>query len=895
VRRRRSALVLAGCAVVGALAVALGPGLVARRVVAPRLQAAFGTTVEIGWAWWKPWSGTWIVDRFRLAAERGHAAVLVRRAEAKIHLFDIVRGDYRLRLLTLRGSRVRLLADASGWRLPVPASTTGGTSRLPPIRVDWAEAPRAVLRLQPQPGLHSVVRARQLELIAASDAAGMRATLWTRGRIDRGSVTLVGRIQRRGDQQRVRMSMSAERLDIARTLRLAPDAAIADVRGLVDVRAKHTERARGSDVQRRTTGELSAQDLTWRAAGVDAVWLRHAAISRFDVDAVERTVALGTITVDTPRVWIRRRGSNVLLPGTSRGSGTGATWTVSTRQVEATTGLVHLLDADSGIQLLEAEVIRADLGAWSASDRPVPFTLAAKLRSGGSVTARATVSPLTREVDGTVEFADVVLPPLLALGTFPVDLESGAASGSLKLTAHAERTKAAGVVTLRDVKTRSPDAARPEDVAAFKETRLELTEATSTPLAVTFGRIDIAWPYLLIDRWQGGIFPYSLARRTGDGDAASPPPEVRIAHLHVSGGRLDIRDATLEPPYWRSLANVTLDAHGVAAPDVRIRRVRATALVDELSPLRVEGTVGAETHLVAEVDRLALPPFNAYLEGAAPYTLSSGAVSGRSEIHLARSELEVNNRIVLSRLGLGGGTDDDFVRREVGIPLSLALALMKDYRGDIELSLPFGGNLQEPTFSMGAVVRQAIVRAIRGAILSPLNALGRVLLRDGRIERFDLDPIPFPPGSASLDAGSSGRIEQVSRVLASRPDLALRIQGLVAAEDVDRLRGELALAALGDGSETRPLREALGARLTGGPSRPLDPADAGRLEEMLAGVPWPADRLTELATRRGAAAAAAFIIDHRLDPERVRAVTAAPARPDALATQPGAAVELRTE
>src|SRR6185503_12094040 len=220
-------------------------------------------------------------------------------------------------------------------------------------------------------------------------------------------------------------------------------------------------------------------------------------------------------------------------------------------------------------------------------------------------------------------------------------------------------------------------------------------------------------------------------------------------------------DATLDPPYWRALATFKSTAEAIETPPMRIASLQATALVDELSPLRVEGTIGERTHLVAEVQKLALSPFNPYLQGAAPYTVSSGTISAQSEIVLERSELEVQNRVVLSRLGLKGTTGDDFVQREVGVPLTLALALMKDYRGNIELGLPFGGNLKEPTFSMRSVVLQAIVRAVRGAILSPLTVLGRVILRDGRIERFDLDPIPFPPGGRELDEVGRERTAQI--------------------------------------------------------------------------------------------------------------------------------------
>jgi len=378
---------------------------------------------------------------------------------------------------------------------------------------------------------------------------------------------------------------------------------------------------------------------------------------------------------------------------------------------------------------------------------------------------------------------------------------------------------------------------------------------------------------------------------SGDAEPAegAPLPTVRIDVLRVRGARIDFRDATLTPPYWRALANLGLEARAVEAPAVRVAELRAGGLVDELSPLSVEGTIGARTHLVAQVERLALPPFNAYLEGASPYTVSSGAVSGKSEITLERSELEVNNQVVLSRLGLSGEPGEDFVKRQLGIPLTLALALMKDYRGDIALALPFGGNLSERSFSMRTVLFQGIVQAVRGAVLSPLNALGRVLLREGRIERIDLDAIPFPPGAREPDGTGRARVAQVAHVLGSHPDLAVRLHGLVGGADAERLRDEAALAA---GRASEPLRAFLRARLAGSPAPPLDDEQRARLDALRAGLPWPGAALHDLAVDRGAVVAAALILEHRLDAGRVSVDTPATPGPERLTAAPGVAVEV---
>jgi len=739
--------------------------------------------------------------------------------------------------------------------------------------------------------VRSSLRLRQLELTGGLDPDGAQVALWTRGRLDRGSIAFAGRVRSREDTRRVRLRLAAAGLDLARVLRLAEDTPVGDLRGRIDLRAKYDEAGDVTHAERRITGSASGRDVALRAHGVPGLWLRHVGLSRFDVDLDRRSVALGQLRLRGPEVWVLRTGSGLTIPGLAAGPASppnGPGWTVTLDRADLADGTVHHLGAESGEQSFDVMLEQAHAGPLGAAEAAVPFSLAAVLATGGRVAATGEVVRAPAATRLHAELAAVALPPLAALARSPLRLESGNASGALDVAFEAGGVEASGTLVVADVKTISPDPARPEDVLAWKEARLALRQARSAPPSAAFEKVEVDWPYVLVDRTAAGIFPFSLAAPAAPAEGA-PLPTVRIDVLRVRGARIDFRDATLTPPYWRALANLGLEARAVEAPAVRVAELRAGGLVDELSPLSVEGTIGARTHLVAQVERLALPPFNAYLEGASPYTVSSGAVSGKSEITLERSELEVNNQVVLSRLGLSGEPGEDFVKHQLGIPLTLALALMKDYRGDIPLALPFGGNLSEPSFSMRTVLFQSIVQAVRGAVLSPLNALGRVLLREGRIERIDLDAIPFPPGAREPDGAGRARVAQVAHVLGSHPDLAVRLHGLVGGADAERLRDEAVLAA---GRASEPLRAFLRARLAGSPAPPLDDEQRARLDALRAGLPWPGAALHDLAVDRGAVVAAALILEHRLDAGRVSVDTPPTPGPERLVAAPGVAVEV---
>src|SRR5207253_1887126 len=161
VGRRRIALALAIAAAVLLVSVVVGPGLVARRV-ATRVSRSLGTPLHVGWLRWNPFAGRWTLDHLHIAADRGPAALSARRVSARIHLWDALRGTYRVRALVLDGARLRLRATPAGWQLPLPAG--------PP---EVAATPAAGLDL-----------ARVLRLAADTPVADIRGRVDVRAKYD---------------------------------------------------------------------------------------------------------------------------------------------------------------------------------------------------------------------------------------------------------------------------------------------------------------------------------------------------------------------------------------------------------------------------------------------------------------------------------------------------------------------------------------------------------------------------------------------------------------------------------------------------------------------------------------------------------------------------------------
>src|SRR5207248_4279493 len=159
------------------------------RRVATRVSRSLGTPLHVGWLRWNPFAGRWTLDRLRIAADHGPAALAVRRVSARIHLWDALRGTYRVRALVLDGARLRLRATPAGWQLPLPAgppAAAGAPAAAPRVQLDWAAAPRARVRLEPRAGGRSSLRPRPLGVRGGLGPAGARGAPRARARPGRG-------------------------------------------------------------------------------------------------------------------------------------------------------------------------------------------------------------------------------------------------------------------------------------------------------------------------------------------------------------------------------------------------------------------------------------------------------------------------------------------------------------------------------------------------------------------------------------------------------------------------------------------------------------------------------------------------------------------------------------
>jgi hypothetical protein len=305
---------------------------------------------------------------------------------------------------------------------------------------------------------------------------------------------------------------------------------------------------------------------------------------------------------------------------------------------------------------------------------------------------------------------------------------------------------------------------------------------------------------------------------------------VQIDRATVIGGELYFEDHAVTPPqiiYWQ---DVRADLNTVAYPFTPPATFAVRAFNMDGSPVQFQGTTRREggqifTRVHGQVERLSLPRFNAYLEPSLGYRVREGTVSLTWDLRLPGDRLQADMQVTLHDLGLGGKQDTSTLEQQVGLPLTLVIALLKDLNGNISLRLPVEGRMSEPGFRLSGAILKALRDVLIGAVISPLKLLGAVFKRKGNLRDFTLEPIRFVPGTSQLSEQGKDQLERLGIFLAERPELDLRVNGSTGSDDLrvlkDRqiltqLQARVAETATQPKPETEPAEE---------PSRPATPQD----------------------------------------------------------------------
>jgi uncharacterized protein involved in outer membrane biogenesis len=530
------------------------------------------------------------------------------------------------------------------------------------------------------------------------------------------------------------------------------------------------------------------------------------------LDLRKRNVSIATVALAdaTDRVWRNPDGSinlqHLFVPVASESSGAQPaeasageepSWAVQIADVQVKNHTIHFEDRSL------ATTMRADVTGLSAKThdfafpitKPIPLKAEHRINETGTVAVDGQIIVKPFQLDMALALKNIAIQPfqpyfekfaLVVVDTGSVDLD-----GQVHLAMEHGRDPLmtfhgnAGVVSLAIA-----DRDQGLPLASWKQFRVNKIGLAVDPTTVSIEEVGLEQPVVHVAVLPDGQLNFKKLLPEPDAAAASPAsgsasveaktgpsPSIAIKTVKLLKGTVTFKDESITPTVQTGLYDLTGTIKGLSSKQLAKADVDLSGKVDKVAPLKIAGKINpltedAFTDLAVKFDNVDLTVATPYSGKYAGYPIHKGKLFLDLTYKVSKKQLEAENKVRVDQLTFGEKTNSPDA---TSLPVPLAVALLKDRNGRIDIDLPIRGDLNDPDFKYGKVVFSTLVNILTKMVASPFALMGKLIPGGGDGE--SLQYVEFAPGGSSLIASELTKVETLTKGLEQRPGLRLEVTG----------------------------------------------------------------------------------------------------------------------
>jgi hypothetical protein len=516
----------------------------------------------------------------------------------------------------------------------------------------------------------------------------------------------------------------------------------------------------------------------------------------------DKKLHFGSILFDQPRLtaWLSDQGEFSLgqlrpstnAPGTSSSTAEASSpWHFSTDKMVLQDGMVNLSDqkmmpeAKFNLNNLELKLEQLDNTAGSL----FPLALSGNLQNGGSFSLKGEIGVLP-EISLQATFRANGIPLALAQPyvqqKLRASIQGGDLNSEIRLSVSPDQAlSASGSINLPGLEL--SDTIENERLLGWNSLDIEQFDFDPGKGSLHLSSMIFDQPYgrlvifqdkatnLARLRAENAAIP-SEAGPAESADATAEKLGIIIGGIKINDGSMDFSDLSLPLPFGTHIAGLDGTISTIATRSTEPASVKLEGQVNEFGLARINGTINVldpiqHTGITLEFRNLLMSKLSPYSIQFAGQKIDEGRLDLDLVYAIDDGQLNGQNDVVLRDLLLGEKVDHPDA---ASLPLGLAVALLKDSDGVIDIDLPVEGNINDPEFRIGGVVWKAISSLITKIISAPFRLLGNLV----GIESDDLGQFEFLAGRSDLTPPELEKIAQLEEALVQRPELTIEINGV---------------------------------------------------------------------------------------------------------------------
>ena len=422
---------------------------------------------------------------------------------------------------------------------------------------------------------------------------------------------------------------------------------------------------------------------------------------------------------------------------------------------------------------------------------PMAFTLGFQVEQGGTATVSGTVNPTLPSVEAEVNVSGMVLtslqPYIEPYVTLTIKSAAVSTHGKLRygVPEAAENLAYEGDFSLNDLSLTDPGFEKP--YLSWDAVEIPKARLTLQPNGLEVQDIKIVKPIGELIIGEDKTLNLAKVLKKQQSGTASPPPSkpeqkndqdtfpYKISRVQVEKGNMIFADLSLLPQFKTRIHDLKGTITGLSSAKDTQAKIKMAGRVDRYGMAKINGVIrpndfgrSSDVDMVFQnVEMKNLSPYSGKFAGR---LIKSGKVSADLKYQIHNYKMIGDNKILIDNLVLGKQVDEPGA---ANLPLDLAIALLQDSQGRIDIGLPVTGDLKDPQFSIGPLIWKTFTNLITKAVTAPFRALGSLF--GGKGENFDA--VAFDPGSADLLPPEKEKLMKLAGALKDRPQLKLVIQG----------------------------------------------------------------------------------------------------------------------
>ncbi|MEG3766477.1 DUF748 domain-containing protein [Alteromonas sp. 14N.309.X.WAT.G.H12] len=565
-----------------------------------------------------------------------------------------------------------------------------------------------------------------------------------------------------------------------------------------------------------TDGQLSIDALTLMQNDVPKITLPAIVVDNINMDSQAQTVTIDSVTVKAPRIdtTVDAQGSDLQRLYVAEATPEEAAPTPTADASDE--GEWQVILDQFGIQngeVIVRENAVTDTVNWQINNiafstgkidtqftQPIDFSLSLKAGSDQLAAAQhagfntqGSVDVAEQQVSGSLAFDDFALAQLQPYIAHyaNVTMNNGHlfASADYKADAQGDIQVAANA---RIDQLQVNDAGKNEPLLSWASLDVADVQFDNLANALSVKQVTLSAPYaniqidenkqtnlsdLLREQPPSDDTPTSTAQKSAsEDDADATPMTVDIAEVTITDGSAYFADYSLTPRFASGIADLNGAITQLSSQTDTRAGVDLKGKIDSYAPVKLQGELNpflASPYLDLDfsVSGAELTSVNPYSGTYMGYYIDKGLMSLDVSYRLEDEQLKGENHLVIDQLTLGKKTDSEDALQ---LPLGLAVALLEDQNGVIDLGLEVSGDVNSPDFSFGSIILNAIGNIITKAVTAPFSLLASLVSSDE-----ELNIVDFAAGINELDDNGKEKLTTLAEALKQRPGLRVNIEGSV--------------------------------------------------------------------------------------------------------------------